>query len=95
MSGNRCDMSTTYRCQVRAKDGKTVEIDGGHRGMFVLGDGLRPIASDLLGLALYLEVVNHDDVEVTPSKEWPATPDSEWINGKVTVTSGELDKEVE
>lgn len=69
-------MSTTYRCTVKAKSGKTVEIDAGHRGTFKISGGERPIASDLLGLALYLDVVNHKDIEVTPSPTSPTKPEA-------------------
>ena len=67
-------MSASYRALVKAKAGKTVEIDAGHRGNFTLGENERPISSDLLGLALYLQVVAHADVEVSVIEGHPTNP---------------------
>ena len=87
-------MSKTYRAIVKAKAGKTVEIDGGHRGKFTLGKQERPIASDLLGLALYALAVNHEDIEVTPVDGSPTNPEAPKKSAKVTpIESAKLKKE--
>jgi hypothetical protein len=69
-------MGMTYRCRVKSKPGELVEIDAGHQGKFFLGEDERPITSDLLGLALYLDVVNHENIEVTPIGDHPCKPEA-------------------
>lgn len=70
-------MSTTYRAIVKARGEKEVEIDGGHRGNIRLGADPRQIASDSLGLALYLAVVNHEEIDAEEFGEWPMRPEAE------------------